>query len=294
MVIIDFNQIVIANIMQQVNYDKNAILDENLVRHMILNQIRNIVMKFKPNEFVIACDSKKYWRRDVFPYYKIHRKKERDESGFNWKAVFEILEKIKTELKSFSPYKVVEVEGAEADDIIATLVQDAWMSSNADIIIVSSDKDFFQLHSPKVKQWSPYHKKWLKAENPDLYLLEHILKGDKGDGVPNFLSVNESFVMGKRQTPVTKNKINDIIKKFPEYKNISEKIYDNPRSFLKEDDVYGFCRNYSLINLKYIPENIKSSIMESYIKAERASKSTFLNYFIEKRLKNLTSIIGDF
>jgi hypothetical protein len=68
MILFDFNQVAIANLMEQIGSSKTPV-DESLVRHMILNTIRTYVKKFKEShgpEVVIACDNKKYWRRDVF------------------------------------------------------------------------------------------------------------------------------------------------------------------------------------------------------------------------------------
>ena len=80
MIIFDFNQVVLANLMEQIGYSKNPV-EENLVRHMVLNTIRANIKKFREyGEVIIACDNKRYWRREVFPPYKAHRKKNRDAS----------------------------------------------------------------------------------------------------------------------------------------------------------------------------------------------------------------------
>ena len=97
--------------------------DENMVRHMILNSVRMYRTMFsdKYGEVVLTYDSKHYWRRDFFPQYKSNRKKGREADNKNWDAIFEVLNKIKAEIKENLPYKFLEVYGAEADDIIATL-----------------------------------------------------------------------------------------------------------------------------------------------------------------------------
>ena len=93
MIIFDYQQIAISNLMEQIGSSKTSV-DENLVRHMILNTIRTYVKKFKEShgpEIVIACDNRNYWRRDVFPLYKAGRKKSRDASGHDWSSIFESL-----------------------------------------------------------------------------------------------------------------------------------------------------------------------------------------------------------
>src|SRR6478735_5317299 len=113
----------ISNLMQQIGNHTNMKMEVDLLRHMVLNSIRAYNMKFKEKygEMVIACDSNRYWRRDVFPYYKANRKSERDNSELDWNAIFEALHLIRDELQQFFPYRVVLVDGAEADDVIATL-----------------------------------------------------------------------------------------------------------------------------------------------------------------------------
>ena len=95
MIIFDFNQVAISNLMEQIGSSKTAV-DESLVRHMILNTIRTYVKKFKDNfgpEVIIACDNKNYWRRGVYPHYKAGRKKAREASGHDWNTIFDCLNK---------------------------------------------------------------------------------------------------------------------------------------------------------------------------------------------------------
>ena len=122
--------------MMHINSDPRAKIDEGLIRHIVLNSLRSYTKQFKAKygNMVICCDSKKYWRREVFPFYKSNRKKDRDKSDFDWNLIFETLNKIRDELKQNLPYRVIEVEGAEADDIIAVLA--GRMSPHEDILIL--------------------------------------------------------------------------------------------------------------------------------------------------------------
>ena len=95
-------------------------------------------------------DSRHYWRRDFFPEYKANRRKGRKESSLDWDAIFECLNAIKEEIRINMPYKFLEVYGAEADDIIATICSEYA----EEIMIISGDKDFIQLQRfPNVKQY---------------------------------------------------------------------------------------------------------------------------------------------
>lgn len=282
MIIFDFNQVAISNLMQQIGSSKNAV-EENLVRHMILNTIRTYVHKFKLShgpEVVIACDNRHYWRRGVFPHYKASRKKNRDASGHDWNSIFECLHKIKGELIEFSPYKVIDVDGAEADDVIASLA--IKYSPHQKIMILSSDKDFAQLQKfPGVEQFSPILKKYVKEPMPALQLKQMIIRGDKGDGVPNILTKDDVFVVGGRQKPITEEKIINWLNQ-------------EPKEFCNEDMLRNYSRNEVMIDLTKIPQSIVSDILTTYENTQGKTKSVFMNYMIANKLKNLIEVIDEF
>ena len=288
MIIVDLNQVMLSNLLMQIGNHTNAKLEENMVRHMVLNSLRSYKVKFgeEYGEMIIACDNTNYWRKQIFPYYKANRKKNIEKSELDWKSLFECLNKIRSELKEYFPYRVIDVESAEADDIIATLVTefgtDLCHSQGDPILILSGDKDFIQLHKyTNVKQYDPTRKKWIKHDDPYRYLSEHVLKGDSGDGVPNVLSDDDCFVVGSRQKPLTAKKIEVLLKSVPN-KEIDEKTYRN------------FCRNRQLIDLAYIPNEIKEKVMVQYSQQESRDRSKLLNYFISNKLKNLTEHLSEF
>ena len=279
MIIIDMNQITVASLMMHLNMTKSKEPDENIVRHMILNSVRMYRTQFTEEygEVVLAYDSKHYWRRDFFPNYKASRRKGREKSDLDWDAIFEVLNKIKAEFKDNLPYKYLEVYGAEADDIIATLVK----NKKEPIMIVSGDKDFIQLQKySDVNQFSPILKKYVNGYNPDTYIKEHILKGDTSDGVPNVLSPDNTFTDGLRQRPLGRKKI--------------ETWLDIHIDDLPEEVKRNYQRNDKLINLDNVPEELEKEIMFEFKEAPCGDRSKLLNYFIQSRLKNLTSEIGEF
>ena len=282
MIIFDFNQVAIANLMEQIGSSKTTV-DESLVRHMILNTIRTYVKKFKAEfgtDIVIACDNKKYWRRDVFPHYKAHRKKARDSSGHDWNSIFECLNKIREELRSHSPYKVIEVDTAEADDIIAVLSM--RHSATQKVMILSSDKDFAQLQKyPNVEQYSPILKKFIKEPLPSAQLKQLVIRGDKSDGIPNILSKDDVFVEGVRQKPITEAKIINWMNQRPE-------------EFCNDEMLRNYKRNEMLIDLTQIPETLKQSIIDTYESTKGHTRQEFMNYMVANRLKNLIEVIDEF
>lgn len=283
MIIIDYSQISIASFYAQ----PNAELSEEFLRHMILNTIRMYSHKFKGEygEVVIACDGGKSWRKGYFPQYKAHRKKAREESGMDWNLFFQYLNQIREEIKENFPYKVIHLEHIEADDVIATLVKETQeFGKNEPVMIISSDKDFIQLHKYKnVKQFSPIQKKMVTDPNPHMYLFEHVLRGDSGDGIPNVLSPDNTFVDGLRQTPITKKKIDAWLTKAEDIKSVMD------------DEVYrNYQRNKLLIDLDMIPKDYKESILFAFEQQPVAPRARILDYLIKKRCKMLVESISEF
>ena len=281
MIIVDLNQVMISTLMMQIGNHKNIKLEEDLVRHMVLNSLRAHKVKFSAEygEMVIACDDKNYWRKQVYPYYKANRKKEREASELDWNTLFESLNNIRQELKDYFPYKVIQIEHAEADDIIAVLVKE--YNHLGKLLILSGDKDFGQLQKyPNVTQYSPVLKKYISCTNPDLFLKEHILKGDSSDGIPNFLSEDNVFVMGIRQSPVTS-------------KRLAGWILQEPEQFCNEAMLRNYKRNQRLIDLEFVPDDIKSQTLEQY-NTQIKDRSKLFNYFIQYQLKNLMEHINEF
>jgi hypothetical protein len=278
MILLDFSQVCLSNILASGNKDFGV----DLIRHQVLNSIRGFKSRFSEfDELIICCDDKNYWRKKIFPYYKANRKKNREESKLDWTAIFDTLHIIKDEIKENLPYPVLQVESAEADDIIAAMVE---RYSSEKIMIVSGDKDFSQLQRYKnVSQYSPITKKFIKVGDPLSYLFEHIIRGDAGDGVPNILSNDDTFVAGNRQKPLTKKRVNVMLGDM--LRGITPFDGEVKRNYL---------RNIQLIDLSRIPDEIRKEVIDRYSNYERNNRSKLLGYFIKSRLKNLMTDIQEF
>ena len=282
MILVDYNQVAISNLMVSINtYNKNAEINEDLIRHMVLNSLRAYKVKFgeKYGELVICCDGRNYWRKTLFPYYKAGRKRDRTQSGLNWNEIFETLNKIRDELKDYFPYKVVDVDTAEADDIIGTIVLNK--SPFEPTLILSGDKDFMQLQKIlNVDQYAPVQKKFLKTKKAGEFLKEQILRGDRGDGIPNFLSADDVLLSGKRQRPISTKKLEGW-------------MVSDPEDFCDDAMLRGYRRNEQLIDLECIPEDVSKEILDQYSK-EPADRSNLFNYFVKHNLKLLMENIQEF
>ena len=283
MIIMDLSQVMISNLMIQLGNHTNADIEEDLLRHMVLNSVRAYNVKFK-NEFgemIIACDAGNNWRRQIFPYYKANRRKNREKSEINWTSVFETLNKVRDELKDYFPYRVIRVDGAEADDIIGTLAQ-TYGNTNEKILILSGDKDFVQLQAfMNVQQFDPVQKKWRKTNDVDKFMKEHIIRGDAGDGVPNFLSPDDTFVVGARQKPISQKKLD-------------QWLDADPKEFCDEKMLRGYLRNQQLVDLNFIPPDIKKEVLVQYEQQAGKGRDKLFNYFIDRRLKILLESINEF
>ena len=265
---------------------RNTEVDPDMVRHMVLNSLRGYRSRFNEEfgELVLCYDNKSNWRRQYFPNYKHGRRKDRKASKLDWGSIFDTLHLIKQELQDNFPYKVLEVESAEADDIIASIVRYVSESPShyEKVLIISGDKDFIQLQKHSfVTQYSPVLKKFVNGIDPNVYIKEHILKGDRSDGVPNFLSPDNCFVDEMRQRPISKKKL-------------STWIDLDPEDFCNEDMLRNYQRNRTLIDLEYAPTEIHEACVNTYLNSTVNDRSGLLNYFIKHRLKNHMENIGDF
>jgi hypothetical protein len=291
-IVIDYSQTAISNLMAELQGRTDVEINLPLLRHMIVNSIRGYKKKFgeQYGDLVLACDSKNYWRKEIFPFYKKHRKKDREESGFDWKAIFEALDTIRDEIKNFFPYKVMWVEGAEADDIIAvlakysqqTLSENPLFSEPEPFLVISGDHDFVQLQKyANVKQFSPTQKKFVVPDStPERALLEHIIRGDKGDGIPNVLSPDQSVYENIRQRPITNKKID-------EWSDINRRPQDLEFSAR-------WIRNQTLVDFDHIPAKVTDDILNTYLALPDKDRSKLFNYFINNKMKNMMELIEEF
>ena len=281
MILLDNNQIILASIFQSTG--KDLTVNESILRHIVLNTYRMYKTQFEDEygELVICHDSANCWRKDFFREYKANRKAKQASDKINWDEVFDYLSMIRDEIRETFPYRNVQVDRTEADDIIAVLSKEFHQVEK--IVIISNDKDFQQLQIyPDVRQYSPMKKSFLVCENPQLFLNEHIITGDSSDGVPNILSDDDVFITDKRQKRLTKN--------------IKQKIYDSISDSGSVPDEYRekWQRNKLMIDLNQIPDDKKEEILSCFSSQFPGSRNKILDYMIKHKLKNLTEHIEDF
>jgi 5'-3' exonuclease len=301
MILVDYSQVALAAILTFQRELKGTESEvKNLIRHATLATLKSYKKKYAKEygELVICCDGRKYWRREVFEHYKANRKKARENSDLDWHLIFDTLSEMRDDIAEHFPWRVVHVDRAEADDIVAVMTE--WVQSNdlmqeglmqvpQNILILSSDKDFKQLQLPpfssnNVRQWSPMQKKYIQASKQEItdFTIEHIVKGDSGDGVPNILSKDDVFVSGDRQKPVSAKRLAEFI----------EKGKDACRN---DEEIRNWNRNAKLIAFDNIPLDVKESIIGHYLNSKpKGDKMSVMNYLIEHRCRLLLDEIEEF
>lgn len=296
MVLVDYNQVLLAAISAG-HSTFGADLNPDMIRHMFLNSILMYKNKFSPKygEIVICCDGRNLWRKQVFAYYKAKRAQGRAESPLDWEMIFDTLAKLRDELDQFFPYKVICVDGAEGDDVIAVLakyfhenefIQEGLDEVRQPILIISADTDFIQLQEyENVSQWTPMFKKMLVESDPRRYRFNKIIRGDVGDGVPNIFSPDDALVdPNKRQTAATEKRVTPVLEACLAGADVPGDVAVN------------FDRNKKMIDLVDIsaPQHIVLEILRQYREGRVAPKSELLAYFMKFRLSNLASSISKF
>ena len=280
MILIDFNQQIVssAHYLQKNNIEINVSTLQHTFFKYIISRIHGInsspiarkhgAFSKTAHDVIICCDGRNYWRRDYFPYYKIKRAENRSKSSLDWGKIFECVDEIKENIINNTKLKLINVDKVEADDIISVLVKE--FSGKENICILSTDRDFVQLQEyDNIWQFSTISNSFIK---PDISgvdsLIDKLIVGDKGDGVPNVLSSDDIFVQEKgRQTPIRKNKYEEL---YTAIKNKVTKCATYEDLMIIEECSVNLSRNNQLMNLiTGIPKEISKLIIQEYDKVKK-------------------------
>jgi 5'-3' exonuclease len=302
MILVDYNQAALAGIFafqEDIKAGKDV---ENIVRHAVINSLFNYKRRYasKYGELVICADARGgYWRKEIFKHYKGTRAKSREESDFPWDTVFNILNQLREDIKLYFPWRIVHIDKAEADDVIAILTKHAaslggkktgLYDDEEPVFIISSDHDFKQLHIyDGVKQWCPRQEKLItvnsKKEIKKL-IIEHIVKGDSGDGIPNIRMPSSYFMKGKNVVPRQKSIKTSWLEEF------YEKGIDACQSKFQRHR-YQF--NERLVSFEFIPDHIEQAILDYYKNnPPKGTKLKTLEYLTQHRCRLLAEQITEF
>lgn len=164
-----------------------------------LNAISKFVSKFNANEVYCIFDGKNSRKRrtEVLNEYKAHRNE-----GAGIQSSFDLSEeqnnkskdlqlKMLFHLTKFLPVKVIKFDELEADDIIGYLINKQFSNYDGNRIIISRDKDFYQLINERTVCYDPVankvvNKRTLKESwntYPENVVLFRIIEGDVSDNI---------------------------------------------------------------------------------------------------------------
>ncbi len=262
---------------------KKGDFNEATVRHLILNTIRYVNNKFRDQygELVLCADSESSWRKKVYPFYKAHRKADRNKLiHIDWPVVYALFETIKDEIREYTKYPVIEVESAEGDDVIAALV---LAFPNDRHVIISRDRDFQQLQAyGPVSQYDTVEKRLIIPADKQGFLQEHILFGDRNDGVPNILSDDDVLVTpGKRQGKMT-------------VKRVAEFMATPVDEWVNTTHKRNWKRNKVLIDLRCAPPSIARNVLEQYNEQKDKPHHRVYKYLVDYQVTGLLDVVDHF
>lgn len=285
MILVDYSPVITAAACVAFTGRDRVEMNVDTLRIMTLNSLKLYRKKFKLQygELVLCIDSGNSWRRDLFPYYKARRVDARAESPMDWDSLYKYMGIIEEEIKEYFPYKVIRVPRCEADDIIAILAKRFAGENPFDRnLIISGDKDFRQLQVyGNVDQWSNVQKKMIVENYPEEYLKSHIIRGDTGDGVPNMLSPDDTFVTKKRQKVLTEGRMQY-------YTSVA--LED-----LSESERRGYDRNKILVDLIHeIPKEYEDAINKEFDDVKVAPSNRVMTYLAKNRMRSLIEEIQEF
>ena len=216
-----------------------------------LGNIADLVQKTESNSVILCQEGKKNWRYDVFEDYKSNRKEAKAKSKLDFDTFYPMADSFCEKLKQYVPniYQL-KVEGSEGDDLIAILTKN--LTPKNEVVCVSTDRDFYQLL--KYNGYSQYHpikRQYVHVVNPERYLLEKIVVGDKGDGIPHV----KPKVSVKTAASIVEAGLEDWLSK------------EDPQIRAN------FERNKKLIDFDCIPVHVQQKVMEEFKKLRFSSMS---------------------
>lgn len=250
--------------------------DDNFTMYKIhlINSLRKTMQSFTPDRVIICQEGFHNWRKEVYPEYKANRAVGREASIIDFDKFYAMNNVFINDFKNIAQnMQFLQVSNCEADDLIATIVK---TQQQADVIVQSCDRDFYQLFKyDNYKQWDPIKKTYIQVANPETYLTEKIILGDAGDNVPRISGLKY------RQGPkfIEKNVLPDVDKWLEETKCKAE-----------------WERNYKLIAFDAIPEELTNEITLQVNNWQRGKfdARAFYNFMLQHKLASQIDYVADF
>ena len=158
------------------------------------SMLLSILQEEKPEYIAVAFDVGRTFRHDLSPDYKGTRARMPEEMRVQLPRIRQVIDALNI--------PVFEIDGYEADDLIGTLARKAERAGY-DVVIVTGDKDMFQLLSPHVRIYDPVKDRWFgEAECRERFGVEPArvveimgLMGDATDNIPGVKGIGEKTAM---------------------------------------------------------------------------------------------------
>lgn len=286
--IIDFSNITFK-IFFGMKPDKNIDLfqdDKNIFKfkHMVIMNLILYVKKFNISykNVIIAIDDTSNWRTKYFKYYKYRRKLKRKGSDIDWNKFFEIQNELISELDENFEFNILKQKWCEGDDIVYHSAK--HLSKYYDVIVISRDKDLKQvLQLDNVKLFNIDKKSFIKSKKEDIKLstMIHIMNGDAGDDIPNFISDDDTYYLPEKKS-----------KRLGEKKSEKIILNDELREMLKDEQIKNnYIRNKRLIDLNSVPKKIVERIIEKIDNNKDVDISDTIEYLKENKMVNIINEI---
>lgn len=264
-----------------------------------LKSVGYAIKLINPTRVIVVFDGSggSQKRRKIYPDYKKGRK-----TKIKFNRTYEELSSSELEQKNLQielmrlvsylevlPVTVMAIDNIEADDTIAYLTEETFKNSN--VTIMSTDKDFLQLASERVKIWSPVKKKLFGCkEIVDEYgitcnnfIYYRVLEGDVSDNIPGIEGVGikrvlQAYPFLGEDKQVTLQEIYNYSENYKSKYKIYERVLDN--KLLIE-------RNYELMQLKSSSiQSFTQLRIEEIIKKQvpKIDKMTFSKLITEDKM----------
>lgn len=241
-----------------------------------LKSIGSAIKKFHPSRCIVIFDGKggSKKRKEIYPEYKKRaHNKLRYNRVVNFLSEGEEEESMKKQFSrlieylSYLPISIIVIDNIEADDTISYITTTLLKN---ECVIMSTDKDFYQLITDKIHIWSPTMKKLYTPEAlyeeygiyPYNFILYKIIEGDKSDNIGKVKQIG--LETARKIIPkifeTEKIKYNEFI----EYINELDSKLTSVKNLKESKDILD--RNYKLMQLSDvdISANAKSNIRELY------------------------------
>ena len=277
--IFDFNNLCIRHYFSKNIEAETSSPNLRLWKYQVIESLYNSLFKEEDiREIILAVDDRKSWRKVYWNRYKESREGKRQVAKIDWNLFHREYELFSNEIRESLPFKVIKTALSEADDIIGVICLE---KTEKEFVVISNDEDFLQLSSDRVRIYHPSRMTYVSVENTEDFIIEKCLTGQPKDDIFNI------------KTPIDWPKD----KRKPGFGDVSAKkvMASGYENWLKKEKLEErFHLNRVLIDLKLIPNSVKSRVLNEYNNYKLPDPSMIYDFFKKNNfqgfLDNFTSV----